>query len=119
MQADGAVHTGSYVENAAFNPSMLPLQAALVSVLADGGDPSAIVAAVLAQGACLCRPAAARPPHRPPAAGRVPGWTPPPGFGERSITVASPITFSVEAATRELLELVAPKSDLSVSTLKQ
>jgi len=33
---DGKIYTGSYLENAAFNPSLPPLQAALVSLVADG-----------------------------------------------------------------------------------
>lgn len=33
---DGAIYTGSYLENVAFNPSISPLQAALVLLVADG-----------------------------------------------------------------------------------
>lgn len=32
---DGKIYTGSYLENAAFNPSLSPLQAAIVSLVAD------------------------------------------------------------------------------------
>ncbi len=33
---DGSLHTGTYIENAAFNPSLPPFQAALISVLSSG-----------------------------------------------------------------------------------
>ncbi len=42
--ADGSQSTGSYYENAAFNPSMLPLQAALVHQLVSKASMTADVA---------------------------------------------------------------------------
>lgn len=44
---DGAIYAGSYMENAAFNPSLSPLQAALIGMVAEGRDYGEIVAAVL------------------------------------------------------------------------
>ncbi len=35
QMSDGKIYTGSYLENAAFNPSLSPLQAAVVSLVAD------------------------------------------------------------------------------------
>src|SRR5262249_1014291 len=31
--ADGSLHTGSYIENAAFNPSLAPLEVALIRLI--------------------------------------------------------------------------------------
>ncbi|WP_431223046.1 cytidine deaminase [Serratia sp. L9] len=52
---DGTVYAGRYAENAAFNPSLPPLQAALVLMNISGGDCQKIRRAVLAeaQGAIL------------------------------------------------------------------
>lgn len=36
--ADGSIYTGSYAENAAFNPSLSPLQSALANLAADGRE---------------------------------------------------------------------------------
>lgn len=60
--ADGSVHCGSYIENAAFNPSMLPLQCALIAMLSEGGEPGGIEEAVLVQGHLYSR-YRARPEH--------------------------------------------------------
>ncbi|TKY60785.1 Cytidine deaminase 1 [Spatholobus suberectus] len=50
LDRDGNVFKGSYVESAAFNPSLGPLQAALVAFVAGGGgDYDRIVAAVLVE----------------------------------------------------------------------
>ncbi|KAK3005062.1 hypothetical protein RJ639_017399 [Escallonia herrerae] len=50
MDVDGKVYKGSYMESAAYNPSMGPVQAALVAYLASGGDGyGGIVAAVLVE----------------------------------------------------------------------
>lgn len=60
---DGAVFTGSVAENAAFNPSMSPLEAAVVSRVISGGKSYAdIVDAVLVEvaGAKACLVAATR-----------------------------------------------------------
>ncbi len=45
----GRVHAGSYLENAAFNPGMPPLQVALVGLVLAGGDFSAITRACLVE----------------------------------------------------------------------
>ncbi len=52
---DGKIYAGRYAENAAFNPSLPPLQAALVLMNISGGDCQKIRRAVLAeaQGAIL------------------------------------------------------------------
>jgi len=47
--ADGSVHSGAYIENAAFNPSLPPLQAALISVLNARKAPEKIEEAVLVE----------------------------------------------------------------------
>jgi cytidine deaminase len=47
--ADGRLFGGSYIENAAFNPSLPPLQAALAGVFASGQDASAIQRVVLVE----------------------------------------------------------------------
>lgn len=47
---DGKVYMGSYMENAAFNPSLSPLQAALVALVADRGRYSDISEVVLVEG---------------------------------------------------------------------
>lgn len=49
--ADGATYCGRYVENAAFNPSLSPLQCALVAMVADGRAYDDIVAAALVEAA--------------------------------------------------------------------
>lgn len=50
--SDGGIHTGSVAENAAFNPSMSPLEAAVVSLVISGGKSYAdIVDAVLVETA--------------------------------------------------------------------
>lgn len=46
---DGRVLTGSAIENAAYNPGMPPLQAALVTLVAEGRDYAEIDAALLGQ----------------------------------------------------------------------
>ncbi|PIN25134.1 Cytidine deaminase [Handroanthus impetiginosus] len=50
MDCEGKVYGGSYVESAAYNPSLGPLQAALVAYVArGGGDYERIVSAVLVE----------------------------------------------------------------------
>ncbi|XP_076889216.1 cytidine deaminase 1-like [Bidens hawaiensis] len=50
MDCDGKVYKGSYMESAAYNPSMMPVQAALVAYMVAGGvGYERIVAAVLAE----------------------------------------------------------------------
>lgn len=49
LTATGAIVTGRYAENAAFNPSFPPLQAALVLLNMQGGDVRQIKKAVLAE----------------------------------------------------------------------
>lgn len=46
---DGHVVSGSYAENAAFNPSLSPLQAALIGLVAEGRDYRDILRAVLVE----------------------------------------------------------------------
>lgn len=46
---DGAIYAGRYAENAAFNPSLPPLQAALILMNISGGDCQKIRRAVLAE----------------------------------------------------------------------
>ncbi|ENA3445787.1 cytidine deaminase [Yersinia enterocolitica] len=48
--ADGTIYTGRYAENAAFNPSLPPLQAALIMTNLAGKDCGAIRRAVLVEG---------------------------------------------------------------------
>lgn len=48
--ADGTIYVGRYAENAAFNPSLPPLQAALILTNIAGGDCAAIRRAVLIEG---------------------------------------------------------------------
>lgn len=55
----GRTYTGSYLENAAFNPSLPPLQSALVNVVFGGEDFSAITYVVLVEAE------GARITHRP------------------------------------------------------
>jgi cytidine deaminase len=45
----GTVYEGCYIESAAFNPSLSPLQAALVGLIMSGESPSNITAATLAE----------------------------------------------------------------------
>jgi cytidine deaminase len=47
--SDGQIFSGSYAENAAFNPSMSPMEAALVSLVMGGSNFGAITEAVLVQ----------------------------------------------------------------------
>lgn len=50
MDCEGRVYKGSYMESAAYNPSMMPVQAALVAyMVAGGGGYERIVAAVLVE----------------------------------------------------------------------
>ncbi|XP_015966392.1 cytidine deaminase 1 [Arachis duranensis] len=50
MDCEGKVYRGSYIESAAYNPSLGPLQAAIVAYVAGGGgDYERIVAAVLVE----------------------------------------------------------------------
>lgn len=50
MDCEGKVYRGSYVESAAYNPSLLPVQAALVACIAGGGGGyERIVAAALVE----------------------------------------------------------------------
>lgn len=51
VDCEGKVYKGSYVESAAFNPSLGPVQAALVAYVANGGDGGyeRIVGAVLVE----------------------------------------------------------------------
>lgn len=46
---DGKIYRGSYIENAAYNPSLSPLQAALVSLVSDKKNYEDIVEAVLVE----------------------------------------------------------------------
>ncbi|CAI1543325.1 Cytidine deaminase [Serratia quinivorans] len=46
---DGRIYTGRYAENAAFNPSLPPLQAALILMNVSGGDCQKVKRAVLAE----------------------------------------------------------------------
>ncbi|WP_410529291.1 cytidine deaminase [Serratia sp. AXJ-M] len=46
---DGRIYSGRYAENAAFNPSLPPLQAALILMNVSGGDCQKVVRAVLAE----------------------------------------------------------------------
>ncbi len=50
LTSNGRVFTGSYIENAAFNPSLPPLQAALAGYFAAGPAAGTIARAVLAEG---------------------------------------------------------------------
>lgn len=45
----GEIYTGSYLENAAYNPSISPLQAALVTLVADSRDYSEICSVILVE----------------------------------------------------------------------
>jgi cytidine deaminase len=47
--ADGSIYQGRYAENAAFNPSLSPLQGALIALTLAGGSYAAIEAAVLVE----------------------------------------------------------------------
>ncbi|WP_036774310.1 cytidine deaminase [Photorhabdus australis] len=47
---DGKIYPGRYAENAAFNPSLPPLQAALILMNISGGDCLAVERAVLVEG---------------------------------------------------------------------
>lgn len=47
--SSGRTFTGSYLENAAFNPALPPLQSALVSAVSAGEDPASIERAVLVE----------------------------------------------------------------------
>jgi cytidine deaminase len=50
---DGKIYSGSYAENAAFNPSLSPLQAALVHLVSEGKEYSEITRAVLVEKEAL------------------------------------------------------------------
>ncbi|HEV2178477.1 MAG TPA: cytidine deaminase [Terriglobia bacterium] len=45
----GRIHRGSYIENAAFNPSLPPLEAALAALILAGGEPAEVSRAVLVE----------------------------------------------------------------------
>lgn len=47
--SQGKIYSGSYIENAAYNPSVLPLQVALASLTVAGSDPTLIVEACLVE----------------------------------------------------------------------
>src|SRR5258705_12994727 len=47
--ADGGIYAGSYAENAAFNPSMSPMEAAVSQLNVGGGDVRGIQRAVLVE----------------------------------------------------------------------
>lgn len=49
QSSDRRVFTGSYIENAAFNPSLPPLQSALSALVAAGADPGTIKRAALVE----------------------------------------------------------------------
>ncbi|XP_028770231.1 cytidine deaminase 1-like [Neltuma alba] len=49
IDSNGNIYKGSYMESAAYNPSMGPVQAALVAYVAGGGDYQKIVGAVLVE----------------------------------------------------------------------
>jgi len=49
ITARGRIFRGSYIENAAFNPSLPPLQTALAALIVAGGDYSGITRVVLAE----------------------------------------------------------------------
>jgi cytidine deaminase len=53
--SNGSLHTGSYIENAAFNPTLPPFQAALIALLSSGKDLEEIteVALVEMEGAVI------------------------------------------------------------------
>lgn len=57
---DGTIHPGAYIENAAFNPSLAPLQVALIAVLMAGKELDQIAEAVLVEleGAAISQTAA-------------------------------------------------------------
>lgn len=60
--ADGSVYAGSYMENAAFNPSLSPLHAALVALVSDLRSYDEIIRVVLveAEGAKISQEASTR-----------------------------------------------------------
>jgi cytidine deaminase len=60
--SDGRLFSGAYIENAAFNPSLPPLQAALAGVFASGEDAAAIsrVALVELEGAPISQQSGTR-----------------------------------------------------------
>ncbi|KAF5748490.1 Cytidine deaminase [Tripterygium wilfordii] len=49
MDSEGKIYRGSYMESAAYNPSLGPVQAAVVALLMGGGEYEGIVAAVLVE----------------------------------------------------------------------
>ena len=79
----------SYLENAAFNPSMMAMQAAIVAALSEGSLLDTVVAASLVQ----------RQPDLSETRTGVP-----------KTLVASASTFCHYAASKDLLELVAPNA---------
>ena len=58
--ADGTIYEGRYAENAAFNPSLSPLQGALIALALAGGSYASIEAAVLVEA---CEPASGHLQH--------------------------------------------------------
>jgi cytidine deaminase len=62
VTADGQTFAGSYIENAAFNPGLSPLQTALAGLFAAGITPDAVVRAALVEieGAKLSQQSATR-----------------------------------------------------------
>jgi cytidine deaminase len=62
VTADGRTFAGSYIENAAFNPSLSPLQTAIAGLFAAATTPDAVVRAVLVEieGAKLSQQSATR-----------------------------------------------------------
>jgi cytidine deaminase len=74
--ADGSVFEGRYAENAAFNPSLSPLQGALVALTLAGGSYAAIEDAVLVEGS------------EPPTGRFPPPASLPPIASQRASTVA-------------------------------
>jgi len=58
--ADGTIYEGRYAENAAFNPSLSPLQGALIALALAGGSYVSIEAAVLVEA---CEPASGHLQH--------------------------------------------------------
>lgn len=51
LSSDGRVHSGMYLENVAFNPSLLPLQAAIVAAIQSGCEMEDFAEACIAQPA--------------------------------------------------------------------
>ncbi len=49
MQTDSNIYCGSYIENAAFNPSLSPLQSALANLFAEAESPLSIRRVILVE----------------------------------------------------------------------